>query len=147
ELYERVRLDLGAELPDVPTDELLAAYRAGTTPENQRALEALSFQFGRYLLVSSSRDGSLPANLQGVWSRENHPPCDADQHANSCLQMNYWPAGTTNLSEPTAPLSDHVDSMVAPGAVTASTMYGADGWVVGNETNPYGFTGLHQSRQ
>ena len=147
ELYERVRLDLGAELPDVPTDELLAAYRAGTTPENQRALEALYFQFGRYLLVSSSRDGSLPANLQGVWNRVNNPPWDADYHVNINLQMNYWPAETTNLSETTAPLFDYVDSMVAPGEVTASTMYGADGWVVGNETNPYGFTGLHQYPQ
>ncbi|MBD5785112.1 glycoside hydrolase N-terminal domain-containing protein [Cellulosimicrobium terreum] len=147
ELYERVRLDLGAELPDVPTDELLAAYRAGTTPQNQRALEALYFQFGRYLLVSSSRDGSLPANLQGVWNRVNNPPWDADYHVNINLQMNYWPAETTNLSETTAPLFDYVDSMVAPGEVTASTMYDADGWVVGNETNPYGFTGLHQYPQ
>ncbi|MBD8079376.1 glycosyl hydrolase family 95 catalytic domain-containing protein [Cellulosimicrobium arenosum] len=144
ELYERVRLDLDAELPDVPTDELLAEYRAGASPANQRALEALYFQFGRYLLVSSSRDGSLPANLQGVWNRVNNPPWDADYHVNINLEMNYWPAETTNLSETTAPLFDYVDSMVAPGEVTASEMYDSRGWVVGNETNPWGFTGLHE---
>ena len=145
ELFDRVELDLGgAELPDIPTDELLAAYRSTIDSESSRALEALYFKFGRYLLISSSRDGSLPANLQGVWNRVNNPPWDADYHVNINLQMNYWPAETTNLSELTEPLFDYVDSMVAPGTVTASEMYGADGWVVGNETNPYGFTGLHQ---
>ncbi|WP_082461949.1 glycoside hydrolase N-terminal domain-containing protein [Agromyces sp. Leaf222] len=143
-LFDRVGLDLGgAELPDIPTDELLAAYRGTVDAESARALETLYFQYGRYLLISSSRAGSLPANLQGVWNRVNNPPWDADYHVNINLQMNYWPAETTNLSETADPFFDYVESMVPAGTVTASEMYGADGWVVGNETNPYGFTGLH----
>jgi hypothetical protein len=146
-LFDRASLDLGAELPDIPTDELLAQYRSAIDPESARALEALFFQYGRYLLISSSREGSLPANLQGVWNRSNNPPWDADYHVNINLQMNYWPAESTNLSETTAPYFDYVDSMVAPGTVTASEMYGARGWVTGNETNPFGFTGLHEYPQ
>jgi hypothetical protein len=146
-LFDRASLDLGAELPNIPTDELLAQYRSTIDPASARALEALFFQYGRYLLISSSREGSLPANLQGVWNRVNNPPWDADYHVNINLQMNYWPAESTNLSETTAPYFDYVDSMVAPGTVTASEMYGARGWVTGNETNPYGFTGLHEYPQ
>ncbi|MFF2370928.1 glycoside hydrolase N-terminal domain-containing protein [Agromyces sp. NPDC058110] len=143
-LFDRVGLDLGgARLPDIPTDELLAAYRGTIDAESARALESLYFQYGRYLLISSSRAGSLPANLQGVWNRVNNPPWDADYHVNINLQMNYWPAETTNLTETTDPFFDYVESMVPAGTVTATDMYGADGWVVGNETNPYGFTGLH----
>ncbi|WP_084361395.1 glycosyl hydrolase family 95 catalytic domain-containing protein [Herbiconiux solani] len=143
-LFDRAALDLGAALPNIPTDELLAQYRSSIDPESARALEALFFQYGRYLLISSSREGSLPANLQGVWNRSNNPPWDADYHVNINLQMNYWPAETTNLSETTGPFFDYVDSMVDPGTVTASEMYGARGWVTGNETNPFGFTGLHE---
>ncbi|GAB3162267.1 glycoside hydrolase N-terminal domain-containing protein [Myceligenerans halotolerans] len=146
-LFDRAELDLGARLPDIPTDELLSAYRSTIDAESARALEALYFQFGRYLLISSSRGGSLPANLQGVWNRVNNPPWNADYHVNINLQMNYWPAETTNLGETTEPFFDFVDSMVEPGAVTASQMYGTRGWVVGNETNPYGFTGFHQYPQ
>ncbi|MPZ81761.1 MAG: alpha-L-fucosidase [Actinophytocola sp.] len=148
ELFDRVRLDIGQEMPDIPTDDLLRAYRDPATPAAQRkALEALYFQYGRYLLVASSRPGSLPANLQGVWNNSTSPPWDADYHVNINLQMNYWPAETTNLSETTAPLFDYVDSMVAPGEVTAQEIYGNRGWVVNNETNPYGFTGLHNYAQ
>lgn len=142
-LFDRVALDLGAELPDLPTDELLNNYRNGIQGPEARALEALYFQYGRYLLISSSRGGSLPANLQGVWSRLPWPAWSADYHVNINLQMNYWPAETTNLTETTAPFFDFVDSLVAPGSVTASTMYGARGWVIGNETNPFGYTGFH----
>ncbi|MET7750604.1 glycoside hydrolase N-terminal domain-containing protein [Micromonospora sp. NPDC005367] len=141
-LFDRVRLDIGQAMPDVPTDELLRAYTGGDTPAD-RALEALFFQYGRYLLIASSRAGSLPANLQGVWNNSTNPPWDADYHVNINLQMNYWPAELTNLSETTAPLFDYVDSMVPPGQVTAREIYGNRGWVVNNETNVYGFTGLH----
>ncbi|RIJ78379.1 hypothetical protein D1871_03070 [Nakamurella silvestris] len=149
-LFGRVDLDLNATMPDIPTPELLARYRNTSTPidpAQARALEALYFQYGRYLLVSSSRAGSLPANLQGIWNNVTNPPWDADYHVNINMQMNYWPAETTNLSETTAPFFDYVDSMVAPGTVTASTMYNSRGWVVNNETNPYGFTGLHNYPQ
>ncbi|HET6624984.1 MAG TPA: glycoside hydrolase family 95 protein, partial [Nocardioidaceae bacterium] len=144
ELFDRVKLDVGQQMPDVPTDELLAGYQDGSTSAAARkALEVLYFQYGRYLLVASSRAGSLPANLQGVWNNSTSAPWGADYHVNINLQMNYWPAETTNLSETTAPLFDYVDSLVAPGEVTAQEMFGNRGWVVNNETTPYGFTGVH----
>ncbi|MCT2583767.1 glycosyl hydrolase family 95 catalytic domain-containing protein [Actinophytocola gossypii] len=144
ELFDRVRLDIGQEMPDLPTDDLLRAYRDPATPAaHRKALENLYFQYGRYLLVASSRPGSLPANLQGVWNNSTSPPWSADYHVNINLQMNYWPAETTNLSETTAPLFDYVDSMVPAGEVTAREMFGNRGWVVHNETNPFGFTGVH----
>ena len=143
-LFDRVRLDIGQQTPDVPTDQLLAGYRTGgAEPAARKALEVLLFQYGRYLLIASSRAGSLPANLQGVWNNSTSPPWSADYHVNINLQMNYWPAETTNLSETTAPLFDYVEGMVEPGGVTANEIYGNRGWVVHNETNPFGFTGVH----
>ncbi|TDC70934.1 alpha-L-fucosidase [Streptomyces hainanensis] len=143
-LFDRVRLDLDAVEAGVPTDEALRAYQDGSLDAAaRRALETLYFQYGRYLLISSSRAGSLPANLQGVWNHSTSPPWSADYHVNINLQMNYWPAETTNLSETTGPLFDYVDALVPPGEVTARELYGADGWVVHNETTPYGFTGVH----
>jgi hypothetical protein len=146
ELFDRVALDIGHSMPRIPTDELLESYVGGSGPAD-RALEALYFQYGRYLLIASSRDGSLPANLQGVWNNSTNPPWDADYHVNINLQMNYWPAETTNLPETTGPLFDYVDAMVPPGRHTARHMYGNRGWVVNNETNPYGFTGVHSYPQ
>jgi len=143
-LFDRVTLNVGQEMPNLPTDDLLRAYRdANTPPATRKALEVLYFQYGRYLLISSSRAGGLPANLQGVWNNSTSPPWGADYHVNINLQMNYWPAETTNLSETTGPLFDYVDSMVPPGTKTAQDMYGNRGWVVNNETNPFGFTGVH----
>lgn len=143
-LFDRVSLDVGQRMPDIPTDDLLRAYRdPDTPPATRKALEVLYFQYGRYLLISSSREGSLPANLQGVWNNSTEPPWSADYHVNINLQMNYWPAETTNLAETTGPLFDYVDSMVPPGEKTAQEMYDNRGWVVNNETNPFGFTGVH----
>lgn len=143
-LHSRMKLDLNQEMPAIPTDDLLKAYSDGSASAGaKRALEALYFQFGRYLLISSSRAGSLPANLQGVWNNSTSPPWSADYHVNINLQMNYWPAQVTNLAETTEPLFDYVDAMVAPGQVSAQQIFGARGWTVGNETNPFGFTGLH----
>ncbi|MFC4855184.1 glycosyl hydrolase family 95 catalytic domain-containing protein [Actinophytocola glycyrrhizae] len=143
-LFDRVTLDVGQRMPDLPTDELLRAYRDPNTPAaTRKALEVLYFQYGRYLLISSSRAGSLPANLQGVWNNSTSPPWSADYHVNINLQMNYWPAETTNLSETTGPFFDYVDSMVPAGERTAGEMFGNRGWVVHNETNPFGFTGVH----
>ncbi|MFJ7199256.1 MULTISPECIES: glycosyl hydrolase family 95 catalytic domain-containing protein [unclassified Streptomyces] len=141
-LFDRVVLDIGQELPDLPTDRLLAAYTGGTSPAD-RALEALFFQYGRYLLIASSRAGSLPANLQGVWNNSTTPPWSADYHSNINLQMNYWLAEVTNLAETTAPYDRYIEAMRAPGRRTAKEMFGSAGWVVHNETNPYGFTGVH----
>ncbi|WP_205215176.1 glycosyl hydrolase family 95 catalytic domain-containing protein [Amycolatopsis albispora] len=143
-LFHRVDLQLGQQPPAMPTDDLLRAYQHGTaSPAARKALEVLYFQYGRYLLIASSRPGSLPANLQGVWNNSTSPPWSADYHVNINLQMNYWPAETTNLTETTAPLFDYVDSMVPAGEVTAREMFGNRGWVVHNETNPFGFTGVH----
>ncbi|MEU9561408.1 glycoside hydrolase family 95 protein [Streptomyces sp. NPDC048161] len=141
-LFDRVALDIGRQLPDLPTDQLLARYTGGASPAD-RALEALFFQYGRYLLIASSRSGSLPANLQGVWNNSTTPPWSADYHSNINLQMNYWLAEVTNLAETTAPYDRYIQAMRAPGRQTAKEMFGTTGWVVHNETNPYGFTGVH----
>ncbi|MFJ6675008.1 glycosyl hydrolase family 95 catalytic domain-containing protein [Actinosynnema sp. NPDC091369] len=141
-LFDRVRLDLGQQPVDVPTDELLRGYATAPAPA-RRALEALYFQYGRYLLIASSRPGTLPANLQGVWNNSVTPPWSGDYHVNINLQMNYWPAETTNLAETAGPLFDFVDALREPGAVTARELHGSRGWVVNNETNPFGFTGVH----
>lgn len=142
-LFGRVGLDIGQSLPaDVPTDRLLSSYTGGTSPAD-RALEALYFQYGRYLLIASSRPGSLPANLQGVWNNSTSPPWSADYHTNINIQMNYWPAEAANLAETTQPYDRFVEALRAPGRRTAQEMFGSRGWVVHNETNPYGFTGVH----
>ncbi|WP_244870895.1 glycoside hydrolase N-terminal domain-containing protein [Catellatospora sp. IY07-71] len=134
-LYCRCRLDLGGTPPDLPTDRLLARGGPG--------LAELLFGYGRYLLIASSRPGSLPANLQGVWNNSNLPPWCGDYHVNINLQMNYWLAETTNLAETARPLFAFIDALRPPGRATARLMFGSGGWVVHNETTPYGFTGVH----
>ncbi len=141
-LFNRVSLDLGQAKPEKPTPRLLAEYGKDNTPAQDRALEALYFQFGRYLLIASSRDGSLPANLQGVWNHSETPPWNADYHVNINLQMNYWPAEVTNLSETTGPLFDFVDALIPPGERSAQQFFGADGWTLFLNTNIWGFTGV-----
>ncbi|MDE1937540.1 MAG: glycoside hydrolase family 95 protein [Alphaproteobacteria bacterium] len=140
-LFNRVTLDIGQKMPNEPTDVLLSHFQNGKSAAD-RALEALFFQYGRYLLISSSRAGSLPANLQGVWNNSDTPPWNADYHVNINLQMNYWPADPTNLSETEAPFYDFVDSLVAPGQVGAERVLGARGWTLFLNTDPWGYTGL-----
>ncbi|HVK21260.1 MAG TPA: glycoside hydrolase N-terminal domain-containing protein [Actinokineospora sp.] len=141
-LYDRVKLDIGQVMPTKTTDDLRSAYTGGTSPAD-RALEALYFNYGRYLLIASSRGGSLPANLQGVWNNSTAPPWDADYHVNINMQMNYWLADTTNLGETVEPFTRYVEAMRAPGERTATEMFGTGGWLVHNQTNPFGFTGVH----
>ncbi|WP_410657406.1 glycosyl hydrolase family 95 catalytic domain-containing protein [Amycolatopsis sp. lyj-112] len=141
-LYDRVTLDIGQQVPGVPTDKLLAAYTGGPGAAD-RALEALFFNYGRYLLVSSSRPGSLPANLQGVWNPHSSAPWSSDYHVNINLQMNYWPAEVANLGETTPPLFDFIDRLRPRGRDTAKTMFGAGGFVLHNETNTFDYTGVH----
>ena len=141
-LFDRVRLDIGQRAPAVTTDRLLAAYSGGSSTDD-RALEALFFAYGRYLLISSSRAGSLPANLQGVWNKDTSAAWSGDYHVNINLQMNYWPAEITNLGETAAPLFDFIDAMRPPGREAARVMFGSVGWVVENETTPFGYTGVH----
>ena len=136
-LFRRVSLDLsGAARNALPTDERLAAYGKGAADP---ALEALFFQFGRYLLISSSRPGSLPANLQGLWNNSNNPPWRSDYHSNINIQMNYWPAEVTNLSECAIPFFDYVDSLRGVRAEATRAHYpGVRGWTVQTENNIFG---------
>jgi alpha-L-fucosidase 2 len=139
-LFRRVALDLGGpDLSAVPTDERLAAMqKGGDDPQ----LIALYFQYGRYLLMSSSRAGSLPANLQGLWADGLAAPWSADYHDNINIQMNYWPAEVANLSECHEPLFDFTDMLREPGRRTAKIAYGARGFVVHYTTNAWGQTAL-----
>lgn len=137
-LFRRVDLALGeGPGPDLPTDARLERVRNG---ESDPALAALYFQYGRYLLMGSSRPGTLPANLQGVWNEHLEAPWNSDYHTNINLQMNYWPAEVANLSECHLPLFDYMDSLVASGERTARVHYGARGWVVHHLSDIFGFT-------
>lgn len=142
-LFNRVALTLNHCLPQQPIDQLLAHYKANTLlAKERRALEALYYQFGRYLLIASSRKGSLPANLQGVWNNYEQAPWNSDYHININLQMNYWLADATNLSELNTPLFDFIDALIAPGELSAKRIFSVDGWVLFLNTNIWGFSGL-----
>jgi alpha-L-fucosidase 2 len=132
-LFRRVRLDLGrTEAADAPTDERLRQFAAGAEDPH---LAALYFQFGRYLLISSSRPGTQPANLQGIWNQQTQPPWDSKYTININTEMNYWPAEPTNLSELTEPLFRMVREIAETGSRTARVHYGADGWVCHHNTD------------
>ncbi|MDQ8182957.1 glycoside hydrolase family 95 protein [Pelagicoccus sp. SDUM812005] len=136
--FNRVKLDLGTtEAIGLPTDERLASVKEGA---NDPQLETLYFQFGRYLLIGSSRPGGLPANLQGKWCQHYKAPWNSDYHFNINFQMNYWPAQTCNLSELHLPFFDYLESLVPFGEKTAKVHYGADGWVVHHLSDIYGMT-------
>jgi alpha-L-fucosidase 2 len=148
--FRRVNLRLGSEhgpaeaghylsekLSALPTDERLERVKRG---EGDLGLEALYFQFGRYLLIACSRPGNLPANLQGLWNDSMNPPWDSDYHLNINLQMNYWPAEVTNLAEMHLPLFDYLESLREPGRKTARVHYGASGFVAHHISDIWGFT-------
>ncbi|WP_438493449.1 glycosyl hydrolase family 95 catalytic domain-containing protein [Streptomyces asiaticus] len=143
-LFDRAKLDIGQSMPDKPTDQLRAEYSDGASAQD-RALEALFYQYGRYLLMASSRPGSLPANLQGVWNDSTSPPWSADYHTNINVQMNYWPAAQANLAETAEPFTAFVEDLRNAGTKSATDMFGSPGWVVQNETTPYGYTGVHNA--
>ena len=138
-LFGRVSLDLGGtNNEDKPTDQRLAAMARG---QADPGLIALYFQFGRYLLMSCSRPGDMPANLQGLWNEHMNAPWGADYHTNINLQMNYWPAEVTNLSECHLPLFDYMQRcLVESGRRTAKAHYGCNGWVVHHLSDVWGFT-------
>jgi alpha-L-fucosidase 2 len=129
---------------NVPTDQRLAEYTKGKTDS---ALEALYFQFGRYLLISSSRTPNAPANLQGIWNKEVRPPWSSNYTTNINVQMNYWAVETANLSELFSPLNDLIHNTAITGKETASSYYHAPGWVLHHNsdiwaaTNPVGDVG------
>lgn len=135
-LFDRVDLDLGAPIDRTTPERLNSFAKGGDDPQ----LAALLFQFGRYLLISSSRPGGLPANLQGLWAEEYQTPWNGDYHININVQMNYWPAEIANLGECQLPLTAFVESLVQPGAKTAKAYYNAPGWVAHVISNPWGFT-------
>ena len=134
---ERCFLELegDAALEAMPTDERLRCYAQGS---DDNSLEALYFAFGRYLLLSSSRPGSLPANLQGVWNESFRPPWDSKYTININTQMNYWPAESCDLSECHLPLLRHLWRMAPHGQAVARAMYGAEGWVAHHNTDLWG---------
>lgn len=137
-LFKRVTLDLGGHgKTEIPTDERLIAYSKGTT---DHGLEALYFQYGRYLMISGSRPGSLPLNLQGKWNNSKNPPWTSDYHTNINLQMAYWPAEVTNLAESAVPLIDYIKSLVKPGQLAAQEFFGTRGWIVNTMNNIFGYT-------
>lgn len=144
--FHRVSLDLGgsgAEVASLPTDERLERVKQQPDP----GLETLLFQFGRYLLIGSSRPGTMPANLQGLWAEGMKPPWNADYHLNINVQMNYWLAEPTNLAECHMPLFDLMDGLVKPGGNLARTNYGARGWVAHHLTDAWGYVGAADGPQ
>jgi len=132
-LMGRVQLKIGdASLNEKPTDERLKAVRTGGSDAN---LEALAFQFGRYILASSSRAGGQAANLQGIWDQEILPPWGSKYTVNINLEMNYWPAEVCNLPECTSPLFGLIKDLSETGAKTARAYYNCGGWVVHHNTD------------
>ena len=142
-LYGRVKFNLEGNVSKKPTDQRLNDYRKGTSDVG---LETLYYQFGRYLLISSSRPGNLPANLQGMWHNNVDGPWRVDYHNNINLQMNYWPALSTNLTECAEPLTDFIRLLEKPGEKTAKAYWGARGWAAGISANIFGFTAPLEGR-
>ncbi|MEV4457869.1 glycoside hydrolase N-terminal domain-containing protein [Microbispora sp. NPDC049633] len=131
-LFGRTTLDLGrTSAADQPTDVRIAQH-AGT---NDPQFSALLFQFGRYLLISSSRPGTQPANLQGIWNDSLSPSWDSKYTLNANLPMNYWPADTTNLAECYEPVFRMINDLTVTGARTARAQYNAGGWVTHHNTD------------
>jgi len=126
-LFRRVSIDLGrTAAAEAPTDERIRRFASVQDPD----LAALIFQYGRYLLIASSRPGGQPANLQGLWNDSNTPPWESKYTVNINTQMNYWPAEPANLAECHGPLFDALEDLAASGARTARVHYGARGWVL-----------------
>lgn len=136
--FNRVKLDLGrTPSADLPTDERLKNFRNTNDPQ----FVALYYQFGRYLLISSSQPGGQPANLQGIWNNSLYPAWDSKYTININTEMNYWPAEKTNLSEMNQPLFEMVKDLSVTGQVTAKNMYGARGWMAHHNTDIWRITG------
>ncbi len=125
--FNRVKLDLGSSANgDLPTDERLKRFAKG---EADNDLVARYFQFGRYLMISSSRTPGVPINLQGIWNEQVRPPWSSNYTININTEMNYWPVETTNLSEFHQPMLDFIGNLSKTGAETAKSFYGLEGWV------------------
>lgn len=142
-LFKRVKLIINPDDKEtkealcLPTNKRLQRYRTGKADYD---LETLYFQYGRYLLIASSRPGTLPANLQGLWHNNVDGPWRVDYHNNINLQMNYWHALTTNLAECAQPLNNFICMLEKPGRRTAKAYYNARGWTTSISSNIFGFT-------
>jgi alpha-L-fucosidase 2 len=137
--FSRVTLDLGTtDSVKNPTDIRLSRFRSGNDPQ----LVTLYFQFGRYLLISSSQPGGQPANLQGIWNDRLYPPWESKYTININTEMNYWPAEVTNLSELNEPLFRMIKELSVTGREAASKLYGARGWVTHHNTDIWRVTGI-----
>lgn len=137
ERMERVAVDFGPAR-EAPTDRRLGAIADGDRLADDPDLAALLFEYGRYLLLASSRPGGLPANLQGIWNEECEPPWGSDFHLNVNLQMNYWPAEACNLPECVEPLIDFAEGLRGPGREVAREHYGCAGMVAHHVSDPWG---------
>jgi alpha-L-fucosidase 2 len=136
--FKRVSLDLGVtDSVKNPTNVRIEQFAGGNDPQ----LVALCFQFGRYLLISSSRPGGQPANLQGIWNNQLYPPWDSKYTVNINTEMNYWPSEITNLSEMNEPLVQMILELSKTGRQTAKDMYGAEGWVLHHNTDIWRING------
>jgi alpha-L-fucosidase 2 len=136
--FNRVKLDLGkTDSVKNPTDIRLRDFAVGNDPQ----LAALYFQFGRYLLISSSEPGGQPANLQGIWNDKMNPPWGSKYTININTEMNYWPAEETNLAEMHFPLVEMVKDLSQTGQETAKVMYGVRGWLAHHNTDLWRITG------
>lgn len=145
-LYDRVSLTLPATADDsLPTDERILRFAQRESP----ALAALYYNYGRYLLIGSTRPGSLPPNLQGLWANDVQTPWNGDYHTNINIQMNHWPLEQAGLPELCQPLTTLVERLIPSGTETARTFYGdnAEGWVLHMMTNVWNYTapGEHPS--
>ncbi|MGZ5253126.1 MAG: glycoside hydrolase family 95 protein [Flavitalea sp.] len=143
-LFNRCQVNFGSTKMNSKksTPERLIAYAEGNS---DRDLPLLYFNFGRYLLISSSRPGNLPANLQGLWAEEYQTPWNGDYHLNINVQMNYWPAESTNLGECHKPLLQYTKELVEPGKKTAKAYYNTEGWTAHMMSNPWKFTAPGES--
>lgn len=142
--FDRVRFDLDApDYAEISTDERLDDFYDG---KEDNDLLTLYYNFGRYLLIESSgKNASLPANLQGIWCHDFNPPWGSDFHTNINLQMNYWPAGCTNLSDTEKPFIHFMKMISNFGTETAKKLFGSKGWVVNHTVDAFGRTGVHDS--
>ncbi len=137
-LFNRVQLDLGySDAVTLPTDERLKHFASAGDPQ----MATLYYQYGRYLLISSSQPGGQPANLQGIWNNKLMPPWDSKYTININTEMNYWPAEKTNLTEMHEPLLQMVKELAVTGQQTAKDMYGARGWMAHHNTDIWRING------
>lgn len=140
--FDRASFSLSANSDTLPTDVCVQKVHEGIIHPH---LYGLMFQYGRYLLISSSRPGTMPANLQGIWANKLQTPWNGDYHTDVNVEMNYWPAEVTNLSDCHLPLFDLIESLVEPGTKTAQVQYKKRGWVVHPITNVWGYTSPGES--